>query len=49
MPSVSPSVFLIFQIRKLYDQYVNFISLENEMFVLRHQGSSEMSFYALNR
>ena len=25
------------QIRKLYDQYVNFICLENEMFTLKHQ------------
>ena len=26
------------QVQKLFDQYVNFICMENEMFVLRHQG-----------
>lgn len=37
------------QVHKLYDQYVNFICLENEMFVLRHQNSSSLSYHALNK
>ncbi len=37
------------QVRKLYDQYVNFVCLENEMFTLKHQSSSSLSYYALNR
>ena len=37
------------QVQKLYDQYVNFICLENEMFTLRHQNSSALSFHALNK
>lgn len=36
------------QVQKLYDQYVNFICLENEMFSLRHQSSSALSYQALN-
>ncbi|XP_060530327.1 protein sly1 homolog isoform X2 [Cylas formicarius] len=36
-------------IHKVYDQYVNFISLEDEMFVLRHQNSNSLSYYAINR
>lgn len=37
------------QIHKVYDQFVNFISLENEMFCLRHQNSSALSYHALNK
>lgn len=40
------------QIAKVFDQYVNFISLENEMFTLRKGGgqeSSDASYYSLNR
>lgn len=36
------------QVQKLFDQYVNFICMENEMFVLRHQESSSLSYHALN-
>jgi hypothetical protein len=36
------------QVHKLYDQYVNFICLESEMFILRHQNSSLLSYHALN-
>ncbi|CAL4062168.1 unnamed protein product, partial [Meganyctiphanes norvegica] len=36
-------------IKKVYDQYVNFISLENDMFTLKHQGSEALSYYAINR
>ena len=36
-------------IHKVYDQYVNFITLEDDMFVLKHQNSDFLSYYAINR
>jgi len=36
-------------IKKVYDQFVNFISLEEDLFTLRHQGSEALSFYSLHR
>ncbi|XP_017775611.1 PREDICTED: protein sly1 homolog [Nicrophorus vespilloides] len=36
-------------IHKVYDQYVNFISLEDDMFVLRHQNSDHLSYYSINK
>lgn len=36
-------------IHKIYDQYVNFICLEDDMFVQRHQNSDEVSYYAINK
>ncbi|XP_054265329.1 protein sly1 homolog [Macrosteles quadrilineatus] len=36
-------------IHKVFDQYLNFISLEDDMFILRHQNSDAMSYYAINR
>ncbi|XP_055547937.1 protein sly1 homolog [Wyeomyia smithii] len=36
-------------IHKVYDQYVNFITLEDDMFVLKHQNSDLLSYYAINR
>ncbi|GAB0097598.1 Protein sly1 homolog [Sergentomyia squamirostris] len=36
-------------IHKVYDQYVNFITLEDDMFVLKHQNSDNLSYYAINR
>ncbi|KAL1506571.1 hypothetical protein ABEB36_005906 [Hypothenemus hampei] len=36
-------------IHKVYDQYVNFVSLEDDMFVLRHQNSDALSYYAINK
>nr|XP_053650238.1 sec1 family domain-containing protein 1-like [Cherax quadricarinatus] len=36
-------------IKKVYDQYVNFISLEDDMFTLKHQKSDTLSYYAINR
>lgn len=36
-------------IKKVYDQFVNFISLEEDMFTLKHQGSDALSFYSLHR
>lgn len=32
-------------IHKVYDQYVNFISLEDDMFILKHQNSESLSYY----
>jgi len=37
------------QIQKLYDQYVNFICLEGEMFCLKQPKDSTISYYNLNR
>lgn len=36
-------------IHKVYDQYVNFISLEEDMFVLKHQNSDNISYYSINK
>ncbi|XP_076273523.1 sec1 family domain containing Slh [Rhynchophorus ferrugineus] len=36
-------------IHKIYDQYVNFISLEDDMFVLKHQNSDALSYYGINK
>lgn len=36
-------------IHKVYDQYVNFITLEDDMFVLKHQNGDALSYYAINR
>lgn len=36
-------------IHKVFDQYVNFIALEDDMFVLKHQNSDALSYYAINR
>lgn len=36
-------------IHKVYDQYVNFITLEDDMFVLKHQNSDPLSYYSINR
>lgn len=36
-------------IHKVYDQYVNFITLEDDMFILKHQNSDSLSYYAINR
>jgi hypothetical protein len=37
------------QIGRVYDQYLNFISLEDDFFILRNQNLREISYYALNR
>lgn len=31
---------------QVYDQYVNFITLEDDMFILKHQNSDSMSYYS---
>lgn len=36
-------------IHKIYDQYVNFISLEDDLFVLKHQNSDIISYYSINK
>ncbi|KAL1139436.1 hypothetical protein AAG570_006420 [Ranatra chinensis] len=37
-------------IHKVFDQYLNFITLEDDMFMLRHaQNSDSISYYAINR
>lgn len=36
-------------IHKIYDQYLNFITLEDDMFILKHQNSDALSYYAINR
>ncbi|XP_059170688.1 sec1 family domain-containing protein 1-like [Physella acuta] len=37
------------QVCKVFDQYLNFISLENELFTLRHQDRDSISYYAINK
>ncbi|XP_034946975.1 protein sly1 homolog [Chelonus insularis] len=37
------------KIEKVYDQYLNFITLEDDMFILRHQNSDIISYHAINR
>ena len=37
------------QIERVFDQYVNFISLEHEMFTLRKTSGDALSFHALNK
>lgn len=32
-------------IHKVYDQYLNFITLEDDFFILKHQNSDSMSYY----
>jgi hypothetical protein len=36
-------------IHKVYDQYLNFITLEDDLFILKHQNSDSLSYYAINR
>ncbi|RZC33324.1 sly1 -like [Asbolus verrucosus] len=36
-------------IHKVYDQYVNFISLDDDMFILKNQNSDALSYYAINK
>ncbi|KAL3267291.1 hypothetical protein HHI36_011422 [Cryptolaemus montrouzieri] len=36
-------------VHKVYDQYVNFISLEEDMCILKHQKSDNLSYYAINK
>ncbi|CAG9819608.1 unnamed protein product [Phaedon cochleariae] len=36
-------------IQKVYDQYLNFISVEDDLFVLKHQNSDIISYYNINK
>lgn len=36
----------IYSYFQVYDQYVNFITLEEDMFILRHQNSDDISYYS---
>ncbi|ERL91253.1 protein sly1 homolog [Dendroctonus ponderosae] len=47
--SASIEANCVANIHKIYDQYVNFLSLEDDMFVLRHQNSDALSYYAINK
>ncbi|KAK1893384.1 Sec1 family domain containing protein 1 [Dissostichus eleginoides] len=37
------------QVTKVYDQYLNFITLEDDMFTLCHQNKELISYHAINR
>ncbi|XP_023216749.1 sec1 family domain-containing protein 1-like [Centruroides sculpturatus] len=39
----------ISSVSKVVDQYLNFITLEDDMFVLRHQDRESLSYYGINR
>ncbi|KAK6184523.1 hypothetical protein SNE40_006984 [Patella caerulea] len=47
--SASIQYSCVAQVSKIYDQYLNFISLEDDLFTLRHQDRDAISYYALNR
>ncbi|CAL1268751.1 unnamed protein product [Larinioides sclopetarius] len=36
-------------INSVFDQYLNFITLENDMYILKHQDRSSLNYYAINR
>ena len=33
------------QVAKVYDQYLNFVTLEDDLFVARHSGRESISYY----
>lgn len=35
----------VMSIHKLYDQYLNFVCLENDLFIMKHQQSDSLSYY----
>uniref|UniRef100_A0A8C5HVM5 Sec1 family domain-containing protein 1 n=2 Tax=Gouania willdenowi TaxID=441366 RepID=A0A8C5HVM5_GOUWI len=37
------------QVTKVFDQYLNFITLEDDMFILCHQNKEVISYHAINR
>ncbi|KAG1671429.1 Sec1 family domain-containing protein 1 [Nymphon striatum] len=39
----------VVSVSKVFDQYLNFITLEEDMFTLRHQGRDALSYYAINK
>ncbi|CAH2076617.1 unnamed protein product, partial [Iphiclides podalirius] len=36
-------------IHKIFDQYLNFICLEDDLFIMKHQQSDALSYYAINK
>lgn len=36
-------------IHKVFDQYLNFICLEDDLFIMKHQQSDSLSYYAINK
>lgn len=49
LASASLQAGCVANIQKIYDQYVNFITLEDDMFILKHQNSDILSYYSINR
>ncbi|CAG9861729.1 unnamed protein product [Phyllotreta striolata] len=49
LASASITANCVTNIHKVYDQYINFISLEDDMFVLKHQNSDIISYYSINK
>ncbi|CAF4952947.1 protein sly1 homolog [Pieris napi] len=39
----------VMSIHKLFDQYLNFICLEDDLFIMKHQQSDSLSYYAINK
>lgn len=36
-------------VHRVYDQYVNFISLEDDFFILKHQNNEAISYFSINK
>lgn len=49
LASVAISANAVSQVSKVFDQYLNFISLEDHFFIVRHQNRHEISYHAINR
>ncbi|XP_071371007.1 sec1 family domain-containing protein 1-like, partial [Centroberyx affinis] len=47
--SAALSANAVSQVTKVYDQYLNFITLEDDMFILCHQNKELISYHAINR
>ncbi|XP_063376762.1 protein sly1 homolog isoform X1 [Cydia fagiglandana] len=39
----------VMHIHKVFDQYLNFICLEEDLFIMKHQQSDSLSYYAINK
>ncbi|XP_048480612.1 protein sly1 homolog [Plutella xylostella] len=39
----------VVNIHKVYDQYLNFICVEEDLFIMKHQQSDSLSYYAINK
>ncbi|KAK7595132.1 hypothetical protein V9T40_001565 [Parthenolecanium corni] len=40
---------VVMNIHKVFDQYLNFISLEDDLFILRNQDTESISYFAMNK